>query len=71
MKKIIVNCETGITEEVDMTPEEIADFEATQAAITAQQELDQAAALAKETARQSALAKLAALGLTDEEIAAL
>lgn len=71
MKKIVVNCETGVTEEIDLTPEEIAELEATQAAALAQQELDQAAALAKETARQSALAKLAALGLTDEEIAAL
>lgn len=71
MKKIIVNCETGVTEEIDLTPEEISELEASQAAAIAQQELDEAAALAKETARQSALAKLAALGLTDEEIAAL
>ena len=71
MKKIVVNCETGVTEEIDLTPEEIAELEASQAAALAQQELDAGAALAKETARQSALAKLAALGLTDEEIAAL
>lgn len=71
MKKIIVNCETGITEEIDLTPEEIAELEATQQAAQRQLELDQAAALARETARQNALAKLAELGLTDEEIAAL
>jgi len=71
MKKIVVNCETGVTEEIDLTPEEIADLESSQAALIAQQELDAAAALAKETARASALAKLSALGLTDEEIAAL
>jgi hypothetical protein len=71
MKKIVVNCETGVTEEIDLTPEEIADLESSQAALIAQQELDAAAASAKETARASALAKLSALGLTDEEIAAL
>jgi hypothetical protein len=71
MKKIVVNCETGVTEEIDLTPEEITELEASQAAAVAQQELDGAAALAKETARASALAKLSALGLTDEEIAAL
>lgn len=71
MKKIIVNCETGVAEEVDMTPEEIADLEATRALANEQRELAETQAAAKETARQSALAKLAALGLTDEEIAAL
>jgi hypothetical protein len=71
MKKIVVNCETGVTEEIDLTPEEIAELEASQAALVAQQELDAAAALAKETARASALSKLAELGLTEDEIAAL
>ena len=71
MKKIIVNCETGVTEEIDLTPEEIAELESSQAAGIAQKELQEAAELAKQTARASALAKLAELGLTDEEIAAL
>ena len=71
MKKIVVNCETGVTEEIDLTPEEIAELEESQAALVAQQKLDAAAALAKETARASALSKLAELGLTEDEIAAL
>lgn len=48
----------------DLTVEEIAELE-TQAAA------EKAAAEAKAAARQSALAKLAELGLTEEEIAAL
>jgi DNA-binding NarL/FixJ family response regulator len=51
----------------EMTDEEFADFQELQAS----QELAETERLAKETARSSALAKLAALGLTEEEIAAL
>lgn len=71
MKKIVVNCETGVTEEIDLTPEEIAELETAQAQAEAQRLADEQAAQAKAAARQSALDKLAALGLTDEEIAAL
>jgi hypothetical protein len=71
MKKIVVNCDTGVTEEIDLTPEEISELEAVQA----QSELDRAeresAETAKALAKESALSKLAALGLTEEEIAAL
>ena len=49
------------------TPDEIARFEA----ITAEAEAEEQALLAAEAARASALAKLAALGLTEAEIAAL
>ena len=55
--KIIVNCETGETLEVELTAEEVAQREADA----------QAAAEAK----ASAQAKLAALGLTADEISAL
>ena len=51
----------------EMTDEEYADYQKQQAEAAAQQ----AEADAKIAARQSALAKLAALGLTDEEIGAL
>jgi hypothetical protein len=71
MKKIVVNCETGVTEEIDLSPEEMTEIELAQA----QAELDRAeresAETAKALAKQSALAKLTALGLTEEEIAAL
>lgn len=70
-KKIVVNCETGVAEEIALTAEEIAQLEADRATAEAERlerELQEAAKLA---ARESALAKLAALGLTDEEIQAL
>jgi uncharacterized coiled-coil DUF342 family protein len=38
--KIVVNCETGVTEEIELTAEEVAELEAAQA----QAELDRAAA---------------------------
>ena len=40
LMKIVVNCETGVTEEIELTPEEVAEVEAAQA----QAELDRAAA---------------------------
>jgi hypothetical protein len=50
-----------------MTDEEYADYETQKSAIEAQKAADEA----KAAARTSALAKLADLGLTAEEIAAL
>lgn len=58
---------SGETTTRPLTPEELAEREemqATQEALQAEQD-------AKIAARQSALAKLAALGLTEEEIGAL
>ena len=69
--KIIVDCSTGVVAEVPLTGEEIAQREADIAAYAiekAEREAAQAAALA---AKESAQAKLATLGLTAEEIAAL
>jgi hypothetical protein len=51
----------------DLTAEEIAEIEQVREAFEARQIESQA----KQAARESALAKLAALGLTEEEIAAL
>lgn len=60
----------GITGEsiiVDLTPQEIEERkQLAQEALASQQEI-----LSKVASRESALAKLAALGLTEEEIAAL
>jgi len=53
--------------ERDMTLDEIANYEA----VIATAEADNAAIQAKAQARASARTKLAALGLTDDEIAAL
>jgi len=69
--KIEVNCATGIAVEVPLTAEEIAQREVDAiAAATAQAEREATEAAAAD-AKASAQAKLAALGLTAEEIAAL
>jgi len=69
--KIIVDCSTGITTEVELTAEEVAQREVDAAAAAIQQAEREAAEAAKADAKLSAQAKLAALGLTGEEIAAL
>jgi hypothetical protein len=69
--KLIVDCSTGVTTEVELTAEEVAQREADAAAFAEIKALDDAAAQAKADAKASAEAKLAALGLTADEIAAL
>ena len=69
--KVIVDCSTGITEVVPLTAEEIADMETARLAAEDQRVAAEAEAAAKAAAKESANAKLAALGLTAEEIAAL
>lgn len=71
MEKVIVDCSTGETTIIPLTAEEIADMQAaSDAAAVAQAEAEaQAAAVA--AAKASAQAKLAALGLTADEIVAL
>jgi len=69
--KIIVDCSTGVTTEVELTAEEIAQREVDAAAFAAEQAEREAVAAAKAAAKASAEAKLASLGLTAEEVAAL
>jgi hypothetical protein len=69
--KVIVDCSTGITTEVELTDEEVAQREADAAAWATEKADREAKAIAKAAAKASAEAKLAALGLTAEEIAAL
>ena len=69
--KIVVDCSTGEVQEIALTAEEIAEREAMAAEYAAQKAAEDAAKAAAETAKESANAKLAALGLTAEEIAAL
>ena len=71
MNKIIVNCSTGRQEVVPLTAEEIAELEAAAAKAEAQRLAAEAEAQAKANAKAAAEAKLAALGLTAEEIAAI
>jgi hypothetical protein len=68
---IEVNCETGEVTERQLTAEEIAQREADAAAWAEQKAAAEAEAEAVAEAKASANAKLAALGLTAEEIAAL
>ena len=61
----------GRTEERLATPEEVAQREADIAAAEAQRAAEEQAKAEREAARASALAKLKALGLTADEVAAL
>ena len=71
LTKIIVDCTTGVVAEVPLTGEELAQREVdTLAAEAAKAEAD-AKAAAEAEAKANAESKLAALGLTAEEIAAL
>ena len=69
--KIVVDCSTNTAEEIELNDEEMAQLEIDRADNLARREAEQAEAEAKATAKASAEAKLAALGLTAEEIAAL
>jgi hypothetical protein len=71
LTKVIINCETGETEIVPLTSEELAQKEIDDIAMSEFRAQQQAEAEAKAAAKASAEAKLAALGLTPEEIAAL
>jgi DNA-binding NarL/FixJ family response regulator len=67
LKALIVDAATGELTERPLTADEIAEL----AVMQAEAEAREAEAEAKATARESALAKLAALGLTADEVAAL
>lgn len=69
--KVIFDCATGLTQEIPLTAEEIADMEAKAAESLVRYEAEEAARAAAEAARESGRAKLAALGLTEAEIASL
>ena len=69
--KVIVNCETGQTEVLPLTAEEIAQMETDAATFAAEQAAKEAEAAQVAAAKASAESKLAALGLSADEIAAL
>lgn len=71
LTKLVVDCSTGETTEVALTAEELAQREADAAAYAVAQAEREAADTARAAAKASAEAKLAALGLTAEEISAL
>jgi hypothetical protein len=67
LKAVIVDAATGAVIERPLTSEEISAL----AVLEVEQEAQRAEQEAKIAARESALAKLAALGLTADEVAAL
>jgi hypothetical protein len=69
--KLVVDCATGESTIVPLTAEELAQRETDRLAWEAQEATRLAAEEAKAVAQASAVAKLTALGLTAEEIAAL
>jgi len=69
--KLIVDCSTGTQTALALSDEEIAQLEADRAAAEAQRAEQEAAESAKVAKRQSAADKLRALGLEEEEVAAL
>jgi hypothetical protein len=71
LTKLVVDCSTGIATEVPLTTEELAQRETDRLAYEAQEAERLAAEEAKEALKASANAKLAALGLTADEIAAI
>jgi len=69
--KLIVDCSTGITTELELTAEEIAQREKDMADFAVRKAEEAAEAAAKAAAKQAAQDKLKALGLSDSEVAAI
>jgi hypothetical protein len=69
--RVEINCETGEETIIELTDAEIAELEATAAQAEADRLAAEQEAAAVAAAKEAAQAKLAALGLTAEEIAAL
>jgi len=69
--KLIIDCATGVTTEVELTAEEVAQREVDAAAFAEAEAARQAEIEAKAAAKVSAQAKLKALGLSDAEVEAL
>jgi hypothetical protein len=69
--RIEINCETQEETVVELTDAEIAEMEAAAEAFAIQEEERLAAATAAAEAKASAEAKLTALGLTSDEVAAI
>jgi regulator of protease activity HflC (stomatin/prohibitin superfamily) len=66
--KVIVDCSTGETTEIELTADEIADQEAAQKAAEAERKAQEVIAAAKAQAKTALLDKL---GITAEEAALL
>jgi hypothetical protein len=71
MTKLIINAETGETVERELSAEEIAQQEIDEANYLASKAIADAEAEAKAQAKATAESKLAALGLTTDDLRAL
>jgi hypothetical protein len=71
LKKLVVDIAKGTQEYIDLTPEEIAQREADAAAFVVAEADQLAADAAAAEAKANGIAKLLALGLTEEEAQAL
>ena len=69
--QIIVNHSTGEIVECELSPEEIEQLETEQLAYEEGRKLQADATTARKTAKASAQSKLAALGLTADEVTAI
>jgi hypothetical protein len=69
--KVIFNCETGEEQIIPLTAQEIADRESEAVIADERRAIEEAEEQAKAEAKASALAKLTALGLTEEEAKAI
>lgn len=69
--KLVIDCSTGIATEVELTEEELAQREADRKAYEKAEKARLTAEAEQAALEASANAKLEALGLTSEEIAAL
>jgi hypothetical protein len=71
LTKLVVDCATGTQKEIPLSAEELAQREADRVAFEASEAERLAAEAAKAAAKESAIAKLEELGLTEAEISAL
>jgi hypothetical protein len=71
LTKVIVDCSTGTETVLPLTADEISELEANRALAEANRVLAEAEAAAAAEAKASGIAKLLALGLTEEEAQAL
>jgi hypothetical protein len=71
LKKLIVDLESGTQQYIDLTAEEIQQRELDSIAFATEQAESEEAAIALAEAKASAEAKLTALGLTSDEVAAI
>ena len=71
LTKVVVDCSTGQQEIIPLTAEEIADLETSRLQAEAARLVAEEAAAAAAATKASGIAKLLALGLTEEEANAL